>query len=361
VSNRLWILAVAVAVPLAGDAGAADKTKKKDVLSFGALRAPEVDAARGQALDWLKQARKADGEALKAFDGIWAQAERPLLDRVADSLVLADAEAARALAEVRDLSQPAPLTVPALLKDTKRDPFFRSNVALAYAKALCQRRAYEEALELLRTIKPEQVVDPAGYLFNRAVAEHALSLKDDASRSISRLLDDAEPPERYKLVATLMALDIQGWKEKDLGAIARKMDNVDRRLQLARGGPHTQKIQKEIVSRLDELIKRLENQAKGSSQANAGACPNGGQQQPQQGQRPGAQPFTPQPDTFGGNNSGPGNVDKKKLDGLAQQWGKLPEKERAKAMQELTRDLPPEYRELIEAYFRKLAQTENKP
>jgi hypothetical protein len=54
-------------------------------------------------------------------------------------------------------------------------------------------------------------------------------------------------------------------------------------------------------------------------------------------------------------------VDKKKLDGLAQQWGKLPEKERAKAMQELTRDLPPEYRELIEAYFRKLAQTENKP
>jgi hypothetical protein len=361
VSNRLWILAVAVAVPFgAHDAGAADKTKKKDVLSFGALRAPDGDAARGQALDWLKQSGKADAAALKGFDGIWTQLERPLLDRVADSLVLAEPEAARALAEVRDLSKPAPLTVPAFFTDTKRDAFFRSNVALAYAKALSQRRAYEEALEVLRTIKPEQVVDPAGYLFNRAVAEHALSLKNDASRSISRLLDDAaDSPERYKMVATLMALDIQGWKDKDLGAIARKMDNVDRRLQLARGGPHTQKIQKEIVSRLDELIKQLENQAKGSSQANAGACPNGGQQQP--GQRPGAQGPTPQLDSFGGNNSGPGNVDKKKLDGLAQQWGKLPEKERAKAMQELTRDLPPEYRELIEAYFRKLAQLDSKP
>ena len=30
-------------------------------------------------------------------------------------------------------------------------------------------------------------------------------------------------------------------------------------------------------------------------------------------------------------------------------------------MQELTKDLPPEYRELIESYFRKLAQSEQKP
>src|SRR5262249_47559127 len=109
-----------------------------------------------------------------------------------------------------------------------------------------------------------------------------------------------------------------------------------------------------------ELIKHMENQAKGSSQANAGGCPNGGQQQ-QQGQRPGQQARNPQLDSYGGKNSGPGNVDKKKLDRLAQQWGELPEKERAKAMQELTRDLPPEYRELIEAYFRKLAQSDSKP
>jgi hypothetical protein len=39
-------------------------------------------------------------------------------------------------------------------------------------------------------------------------------------------------------------------------------------------------------------------------------------------------------------------------------WGKLPEKERAKAMQELIRDMPTEYRDLIETYFRKLAQNE---
>lgn len=58
------------------------------------------------------------------------------------------------------------------------------------------------------------------------------------------------------------------------------------------------------------------------------------------------------------NNSGPGNVDQnKRLRGLAEQWGKLPEKERAKAMADLTRDMPPRYREVIETYFKKIAQS----
>jgi hypothetical protein len=57
---------------------------------------------------------------------------------------------------------------------------------------------------------------------------------------------------------------MQTWKDKDLGWIARKMDNIERRLELARGGPQTQKMQTEVVRRLDEIIKELENQKKGS-------------------------------------------------------------------------------------------------
>jgi hypothetical protein len=41
---------------------------------------------------------------------------------------------------------------------------------------------------------------------------------------------------------------------------------------------------------------------------------------------------------------------------MADVWGKLPERERAKAMVELTKDLPPRYREVIEAYFKNLAK-----
>ena len=35
-------------------------------------------------------------------------------------------------------------------------------------------------------------------------------------------------------------------------------------------------------------------------------------------------------------------------------WGKLPEKERARAMLDLTRGMDPRYRDAIESYFKKL-------
>ncbi len=54
----------------------------------------------------------------------------------------------------------------------------------------------------------------------------------------------------------------------------------------------------------------------------------------------------------------PGNVDQKRLQHLAQTWGKLPAKEQAKAMAELTRDMPPRFREVIENYFKKVAQSQ---
>jgi hypothetical protein len=335
-----------------GTALAGDVKPNKETPTFGALRPLAADVARTQSLIWLKSVGKTDVASLKAFDAIWAQSHRSVLDRVADTLCLGDPAAAKLLTSARDAATPAPQETPALLKDPKQSVYYRSNLGLAYAVALSHRRVFEEALETLKLVKPESVVDPAAYLFHRAVAEHSMTLKDDATRSIIRLLDDAaDVPERYKTVAVLMAFDMQAWREKDLSDIARKMDNIERRLELARGGPKTQKIQKDVVARLDEIIKQIENQAKGDG--NGGSCPNGGQPG-----NPGAIPNSPQRDSMGGKNGGPGNVDQKKLDGLAKQWGKLPEKERAQAMQELTRDMPAKYREIIESYFRKLAASD---
>jgi hypothetical protein len=53
-----------------------------------------------------------------------------------------------------------------------------------------------------------------------------------------------------------------------------------------------------------------------------------------------------------------GIVDQKRLQNYAQGWGKLSPKEQAKAMAELTRDMPPRYREVIENYFKKVAQSQ---
>lgn len=354
-----WALTLAVAVPLVGSGMAfarGDKSRPKEALTnFGTLKAASLQAAHQQALEWVKTSGKLQPDTLKRVEAIWANTDRGALDLLASTLALMDGSAAKLLEEARDPAAPAPTEVPAILKDTKRSPLFRANLALAYAKALSNRRIYEETLAVLKTIKPEEVVDPAAYFFLRAVAEHALLLKTEAERSIVGLLEDvADAPDRYRLVGVLMLYDMQGWRSKDLGEISRKMDNIERRLELARGGPKTQKIQKEVVARLDELIKKLENQANGSSAGNAGACPNGGQP----GNGGGANPSSPMKDSNIATNGGPGNVDPKKLRGLAKEWGKLPEKERAKAMQDLIRDMPPRHRELIENYFKKLAQNQ---
>lgn len=314
---------------------------------FGTLRPAAPAAARQQALDWLRQTGRADEATLKQFDTLWARDDLAVLDRVAGTFELGEPAAALLLAAARDPLAPAPTEVPSILKDTKVPAFLRANLALAYGRALSGRRVYEEALAALRLVRPEQVVDPGAYFFHRAVAEHALGQKSDASASLVSLTESvAEIPERYQTLAALMAADMQAWKDKDLGTIARKMSSVERRLELARGGPQTQKIQRDIVNRLDEIIKKLDS----PNDSNGGGCPNGGQ-----GGGPSANPMR---DSGIARDSGPGKVDDKKLKGLAQQWGKLPDKERAKAMQDLIRDMPERHRDVIEAYFKKLAQAQ---
>ena len=55
--------------------------------------------------------------------------------------------------------------------------------------------------------------------------------------------------------------------------------------------------------------------------------------------------------------AGNGTVDDKKLATLAKSWGTMPERDRAKAIMEITKDLPARYRVVIEDYFKSLSNT----
>jgi len=360
---RLPALALSAAVLCGGSAFAADsKTSPKEVASFGTLSTPTPEVAKANAVAWLKSVGKTDDATMKKVDAIWAT-DRSILDKVADTLCLGDEKAAKLLATARDVNAPAPIETPAILKDTKSPIFYRANLTLAYAKALSNRRIYEETLDAIMQVKGEQVVDPSAYFFHRAVAEYSLMLQRNADESITRLLDDVgDTPERYKMVAMLMHFDMMTWQDKDLGWIARKMDNIQRRLDLTRGGKQTQKMQKEVLVRLDEMIKEKENQQKqgqgqgqGSGPPNGGNCPGGGQGSP--GPANGSIPSgTPASDFNLPNGQKDGIVDPKKVKELAENWGTLPEKERAKAMVELTRGLDPKYREAIETYIKEVSR-----
>jgi len=139
---RKWIPALALAALLAAGGHATAQDARK-ALSFGTLDAPNADAVRDQARAWLKAAGKTDAASAAQFDNIWKPADRPVLDRLADTFVLGSADPAKLLADARDADTPAPVEVPALLKDPKSSTFFRAHLALAYAKALTLRRVYE--------------------------------------------------------------------------------------------------------------------------------------------------------------------------------------------------------------------------
>jgi hypothetical protein len=241
--TRLWAIAL-VATLLAGS-GPALAIDTKKPLGFGTLDGASAEAVKTQAQAWLKGLGKTDAATADQFEAIWRQTDRSVLDRLADSFALGSADAAQLMKEGRDQLAPAPTKVPDLFKNEKLPAFLRANLGLAYARALNNRRVHDEALDVLKLFNAEDVVDPAAYLFNRAVSEYSLLQKDEANRSVRRLLDEAGAfsPERYKAVAMLMQLDMVAWKNKDLSDISRKMKDVERRLDLARGGPVTQEKQ----------------------------------------------------------------------------------------------------------------------
>jgi hypothetical protein len=348
-SGRCWALALGAAVLCGGlvlaDGPKAEAEKKpaREVASFGILEAMPPEVAQARSLEWFKATGKADYEGMKAFEAIWSTEKAPL-EKVTETLILGDPEAKKLLDEARDVSLPAPTSVPAVLKDTKKSAFYRANLALAYARALTQRRIHEEALDALAAVKVEDSVDPSTFLFHKAVTEYAMIRKDDARRTILRLLDDVvDAPERYKMVAAMMHFDMASWQDKDLNWVERMQKNIERRLDLSRGGPITQDMQKKVVLQLDEMIKKLEDE-----------------QQKQACNKPSTSPRVGRPmqDSNISTTRTPGEVDIKKWKEISENWGKLPEKERAKAMLELTRDMPPKHRELIETYFKKLAQAD---
>jgi phosphoribosyl-ATP pyrophosphohydrolase len=257
-----WIGVIAVLAACVS-LGLADTATKptKESSSFGVLKAVDAAEAQRQAEAWLKGV-KSDEATMASFKKIW-ESDRSVLDKVASTLALGDPEAAKLLAEAKDPESAAPVEVPSVLTDKKKSDFFRSNLALAYAKALTSRKVYEEALEVFLAVKADDVVEPSVFYFHKAVCEYELMLKDKADTSIDKLIADVpDSPERYLRVAALMHFDMLAWQEKDLGWVARKMDNIQRRLELKRGGKQTQRMQKEVLVRLDEMIKELENKQK---------------------------------------------------------------------------------------------------
>lgn len=225
---------------------------------------------------------------------------------------------------------------------------------MALAAAATNQGNYEESENILKNVKPEYA-ERQTYHYCRLVNNFAANNKAEAYKHGKILEDDFDfknmPRRQY--VLTLMFLDdLEKWKTDDLADIARDMKHVGGRLEVAKGGPGTQKIQKEIVAKLDKQIKDLEDKAKGKGQGQ-GESDKG---LPGQGQSGNSNPAE---DSKIMGGAGKGVVDDKKLRQYAQSWGTLPPAERQAVVKEITRDLPEKYKPMIEEYFKSLNRTTN--
>lgn len=308
------------------------------------LRPPALADVRAQALAWVDGHTMSDAARARAQSQWPATAgTTPLtaaetLDRLAATLAIVDPRAAQLveMCAAPRSARPLPDTTWLLSSDTA--PLVANNLRLFYGRWLAQERLYDELLEQLRGLRPADVVDPAALLFYQSVAYHRLLNRDEGLKTIDRLLADvADPPRRYAQLATLMRLDLQGLEEETLDHIARRMDDIRRHLDLGRAGQKVVKIENGVIASLDKLIEELEKQ-----------------QQQQQSSSGAARPSRPMQDSRPADLKAPGRVDHKNIGNTAG-WGDMPPKEREAALQQMSKDFPAHYREVIEQYFRELA------
>lgn len=211
-----------------------------------------------------------------------------------------------------------------------------------------QAGLYEESLSLLDSFPQIQNVSYEKYHFFRACSAYSVKdftiVEDSANKVISTFNQDNR---RYRLVALCMLIDSKQDKDK-LRNIANDMEDIADRMKVAKGGPKTQAKQKRVVEKLDIEIKSLENAiAKGNGE---------GQSDDSQGK--GGQSKSPAEQSGILENGGPGAIDQKKLKNYKENWGKMPAIERAKAISEMSRDLPTRHRKLVEDYFKALNRAE---
>lgn len=188
------------------------------------------------------------------------------------------------------------------------------------------------------------------YHFHQACNYSFLNRKDLASKHMEAIEFSQERiPERYKSVIALMRNDQSFWKDdwNDLADISREMKRAADRIHSKDLSKNTSDTQKEIIDRLDRMIKNLEDKMKPKDKDGDGE--NSSEQSPGS-----SNPMQPAQDSHIDNTAGSGKVDRVKFRGLQERWGSLPPREQARALQDILRSMPMRYREGIENYFRNL-------
>ena len=340
--------ALLISAALLGTASVAEAELPVEAPILNPSRLAPMDwaQARERTLAWLADQPEAAKTRLAASPA--PDSARGRHERVIQIFSRADPPTAKLLTALdpRNVSFPPP--DPTMLLEIAENAFYRTNLAIEAMRMLVDRRLFDEALAISAHVDPSQAIDPASWLFYRAVCQHQLLMREEGLASVEQLLDASWPvPESYRAVAELMRVELEALKPDTLGEIAALMDDVERRLELARGGTRVQQQEEEIAKKLEKMIEELEKQQQQQQQKQAAAGNAGNQNQSS----------NPLNDSIVKGSTAPGEVDDKgKMRGG--DWGNLPAREREAARIELEKAFPSNYSRLINEYFLKRTRGE---
>ena len=149
--------------------------------------------------------------------------------------------------------------------------------------------------------------------------------------------------------ARQLLLEIERRERGTLEEVATVMGYSAARLRVADASPRVRTSQDEVIALLDKLIQDTEQQEKEQRQRSSGRRAAGTpQNRPRAGAEQSALP-----------DAGAGQIGEQHAAPRAdpgEMWGRLPPAEREKILQSLRDRFPSRYRQLVEQYYRSLAE-----
>jgi hypothetical protein len=166
-------------------------------------------------------------------------------------------------------------------------------------------------------------------------------------------------PDRVELERKLTSQEAAD----ELASAVQQMHETAFRLEeINDTGVVTQRLQTEILTKLDVLIRNAEDQSGGGGSSSSSSGQQGSQPQQQPGQQPGAaQQSAGQPEGGDGSQDGMRDVpfqegQRNVLDAARAAWGSLPERTRDRLMEGSSDYFSEWYRAWTEAYYQRIAE-----
>ena len=261
----------------------------------------------------------------------------------------------------------------ALAEDESQDLFVRAHATYFLGRARLAQDDLPGAAEALEAVRgrlrggiawADEATFYLAYAYAR-LSDYKGEQGDGQSRSRARNLltslagEEAlfpDSPERVREGATWLLRELRGDGMGPLLELAKRMETIERLIRRSSTGKETQKRQEQVVVEIDRLIELMREK----EQQGGGSCDKPGAPKPGQ---PKAKPGDPKGEKGGAKESklAPGETKEGELAEAPRRadqdaWSELKPKERERAAQFLRERFPSRYRELIERYYRGVAE-----